>query len=61
MNIKTKNKAYKYFIQKFKENNPELADEKSDDVELTGEEYSCPIPKEWYAKYTFQVLVVLNC
>ncbi len=30
------------------------------DIELTGEEYSCPIPKEWYVKYKFQVMVALT-
>lgn len=49
--------AYKYFGQEFKVNNPELADDEIDDIELTGEEYACPIPKEWYAKYTFEVMI----
>lgn len=53
--------AYKYFDQEFKDNNPELADDDDiDDIELTGEEYSCPIPQEWYVKYKFKVMVALT-
>ena len=56
------NAAYEYYAQEYKDYFSESEDDEEDsnDIELTGEEYSCPIPKEWYAKYKFEVMVALT-
>ena len=56
------NAAYEYYAQEYKDYFSESEDDEEDsnDIELTGEEYSCPIPKEWYAKYKFKVMVALT-
>ena len=56
------NAAYEYYAQEYKDYFSESEDdeENSNDIELTGEEYSCPIPKEWYVKYKFNVMVALT-
>ena len=56
------NAAYEYYAQEYKDYFAESKDDEEDpnDIELTGEEYSCPIPKEWYVKYKFNVMVALT-
>ena len=56
------NAAYEYYAQEYKDYFAESEDDEEDpnDIELTGEEYSCPIPKEWYVKYKFNVMVALT-
>ena len=54
--------AYDYYAQEYKDYFAESEDDEEapNDIELTGEEYSCPIPKEWYMKYKFKVMVALT-
>ena len=52
--------AYDYYAQEYKDYFAESEDDEAGEIELTGEEYSCPIPKEWYVKYKFQVMVALT-
>lgn len=56
------NAAYEYYAQEYKDYFAESEDDEEDpnDIELTGEEYSCPIPNEWYVKYKFEVMVALT-
>ena len=56
------NAAYEYYAKEYKDYFAESEDDEEDpnDIELTGEEYSCPIPKEWYVKYKFNVMVALT-
>lgn len=54
------NAAYEYYAQEYKDYFAEGEDDEAGEIELTGEEYSCPIPKEWYAKYKFKVMVALT-
>lgn len=51
--------AYDFYCQEYANYYAE-DDLEEPDVELTGEEYSCPIPKEWPMKYKFQVKVALS-
>ena len=39
--------AYKYYEQEYMDYFAEGPDDEPGDIELTGEEYSCPIPEEW--------------
>ena len=54
--------AYEYYAQEYKDYFAESEDDEEapNDIELTGEEYSCPIPQEWYVKYKFKVMVALT-
>lgn len=52
--------AYDYYRNEYDDYYAESEDDEAGEIELTGEEYSCPIPKEWYAKYKFQVMVALT-
>jgi predicted DNA binding CopG/RHH family protein len=62
INAQLQDAAYDYYAQEYKDYFAESEDDEEDpnDIELTGEEYSCPIPKEWYMKYKFQVMVALT-
>lgn len=52
--------AYDYYRQEYDDYYAEGEDDEAGEIELTGEEYSCPIPKEWYVKYKFNVMVALT-
>lgn len=39
--------AYKFYEKEYMDYYAESEDDEPGDIELTGEEYSCPIPKEW--------------
>ena len=52
--------AYKFYQKEYMDYFAEGPDDEPGDIELTGEEYSCPIPKEWYVKYKFNVMVALT-
>ena len=52
--------AYDYYRQEYDDYYAEGEDNEAGEIELTGEEYSCPIPQEWYAKYKFKVMVALT-
>lgn len=39
--------AYKYYEKEYIDYYAESPDDKPGDIELTGEEYSCPIPEDW--------------
>ena len=62
INDQLQDAAYDYYAQEYKDYFAESEDDEEDpnDIDLTGEEYSCPIPKEWYMKYKFQVMVALT-
>ena len=49
--------AYDYYRQEFDDYYAESEDDEAGEIELTGEEYSCPIPNEWFVKYKFKVMV----
>lgn len=52
--------AYDYYRQEYDDYYAEGEDDEAGEIELTGEEYSCPIPQEWYVKYKFKVMVALT-
>jgi hypothetical protein len=52
--------AYDYYRQEYDDYYAEGEDDEAGEIELTGEEYSCPIPNEWYVKYKFKVMVALT-
>ena len=52
--------AYDYYRQEYDDYYAEGEDNEAGEIELTGEEYSCPIPNEWYVKYKFKVMVALT-
>ena len=52
--------AYDYYHQEYDDYYAEGEDDEAGEIELTGEEYSCPIPNEWYVKYKFKVMVALT-
>ena len=39
--------AYKYYRKEYMDYYAEDEDDEPGEIELTGEEYSCPIPEEW--------------
>ena len=39
--------AYKFYQKEYMDYLSESPDDEPDDIELTGEEYSCPIPEDW--------------
>ena len=39
--------AYDYYRQEYDDYYAESEDDEAGEIELTGEEYSCPIPQEW--------------
>ena len=47
INCELASAAYKFYQKEYMDYFAEGPDDKPGDIELTGEEYSCPIPKEW--------------
>lgn len=39
--------AYKYYEKEYMDYYAEGPDDEPGDIELTGEEYKCPIPEDW--------------
>ena len=52
--------AYDYYRQEYDDYYADGEDDEAGEIELTGEEYSCPIPNEWHVKYKFKVMVALT-
>ena len=52
--------AYDYYKEEYKANYAESDDDEPENLELFGNEYACPIPKEWSMKFKFQVMVALT-
>lgn len=49
INNELASEAYKYYQKEYMDYFSEGPDDEPGDIELTGEEYSCPIPEEWKA------------
>ena len=54
------NATYDCFRQEYKNNYAENDDDEAEDFDINNEDYSCPIPQEWYMKCKFQVMVALT-
>ena len=52
--------AYEYYEEEYMAYYAESDDDEPGNIELFGNEYSCPIPKEWPMKFKFQVMVALT-
>lgn len=47
INSELRSAAYKYYEKEYMDYYAESEDDEPGDIELTGEEYSCPIPEDW--------------
>ena len=47
INSELRSAAYKFYEKEYMDYYAESEEDEPGDIELTGEEYNCPIPKEW--------------
>ena len=47
INSELRSAAYKYYEKEYMDYYAEGPDDEPGDIELTGEEYKCPIPEDW--------------